>query len=222
MPTLQPFLIAGLRTFSAPEVCRVSVGLVGDISRALEKQLQPFTTEIMDALVDALKDPDIDRSVKPPVFSCFGEIATALCGYFEPYLQHSLMLLMQASAMEAPEDDDDMIDYINQLRESVLDAYIGIITGLHDGGKLSLLLSYIPPILAFLQRIANDPSKDETVLKMACGLVGDIAQNMGGQVKDQINQPFVGQLLTEGTQSLEQATIENATWALQMVQNAIQ
>ena len=87
----------------------------------------------MDALVDSLKDADLDRGVKPQVLSCFGEIAMALNGAFEPYLQHSLMLLMQAAAMDVPLDDDEMIDYMNELRESVLDAYTGIITGMHDG-----------------------------------------------------------------------------------------
>jgi importin subunit beta-1 len=222
MPALQPFLIAGLRTFSAPEVCRVSVGLVGDISRAIEGKMQPYTNDIMDALVDSLKDADLDRSVKPPVLSCFGEIAIALNGAFEPYLQHSLMLLMQASAMDAPQDDDEMIDYINQLRETVLDAYTGILTGMDDGGKLNLLVTYIPAILSFLQRIANDPNKDEAVLKTASGLLGDIARTMGPQVKDQINQPFVGQLLTEASRSRELDTVDVATWAMKVVQSVIQ
>ncbi|KAI2511256.1 Importin-beta N-terminal domain [Fragilaria crotonensis] len=163
MSALQPFLVAGLRTFSAPEVCKASVGLVGDISRALEGKIHPFTNDIMDALVDSLKDADLDRGVKPQVLSCFGEIAMALNGAFEPYLQHSLMLLMQAAAMDVPLDDDEMIDYMNELRESVLDAYTGIITGMHDGGKLNLLVSYLPAILAFLQKVASDPNKDEAV-----------------------------------------------------------
>jgi importin subunit beta-1 len=222
MPALQPFLILALRSFSAPEVCRVSVGLVGDISRALEGKIAPYTNDIMDALVDSLKDADLDRGVKPPVLICFGEIAMALNGAFEPYLQHSLMLLMQASAMDAPHDDDEMIDYINVLRESVLDAYTGIFTGMDEGGKLNLLLSYIPAILSFLQRIAADPNKDEAVLKAAAGLVGDISKTMGSQVKDQINQPFIGHLLTEASRSNEQDTVDVASWAMQVVQSIIQ
>jgi importin subunit beta-1 len=222
MPALQPFLIAGLRTFTAPEVCRVCVGLVGDITRSLEAKIQPYTNDIMDALVDSLKDADLDRSVKPPVLSCFGEIAMALNGNFEPYLQHSLMLLMQASSMDAPQDDDEMIDYINQLRETVLDAYTGIITGMDEGGKLNLLVTYVPAILTFLQKIANDTNKDEPVLKTASGLLGDIAKTMGSQIKDQINQPFVGQLLTEASRSQDQDTVDVATWAMQVVQSVIQ
>lgn len=222
MASLQPFLIAGLRTFSAPEVCKASVGLVGDISRSLEGKMIPYTNDIMDALVDSLKDADLDRGVKPLVLSCFGEIAMALNGAFEPYLQHSLMLLMQASAMEVPQDDDEMIDYMNELRESVLDAYTGIITGMEDGGKLGLLVTYVPSILVFLQKIAMDPNKDEAVLKTACGLLGDIAKNFGPKVKEQINQPFVGQLLTEGCRSPVQGTVDVATWAMQVVQSVIQ
>lgn len=172
--------------------------------------------------MDSLKDADLDRGVKPQVLSCFGEIAMALNGAFEPYLQHSLMLLMQAAAMDVPLDDDEMIDYMNELRESVLDAYTGIITGMHDGGKLNLLVSYLPAILAFLQKVASDPNKDEAVLRTASGLLGDIAKNFGAQIKDQINQPFVGQLLTEAGRSPSQSTVDVATWAMQVVQSVIQ
>merc|ERR1712070_1049385 len=83
MPALQSFLLAGLRQFEAYEVCNVAVGLVGDISRAIESQILPYTKEIMEALVESLKDPTLHRSVKPSVFSCFGEIAMAVTSGYE-------------------------------------------------------------------------------------------------------------------------------------------
>lgn len=222
MPALQPFLIAGLRFFDAFEVCRVAVGLVGDLSRSLESKIQPYTRDIMDVLVESLKDPSLDRSVKPIVLTCFGEIAMALNGGFEPYVHACLMLLMQASGMEAPQDDDDMIDYINELRGSVLEAYTGIITGLDDGNRLDLVETYIPALIQFLQKIAGDPNRDAAIIKLAAGLIGDIGKSFGAQIKDQINQPFIGQLLQEASQARDPDTVAVATWAMSVVQSVIQ
>lgn len=221
MASLQPYLIAGLRQYDRFQVCNIAVGLVGDIARAIEVKILPFTTDIMQALIESLKDSTLHRSVKPTVLACFGEIAMALTDKYEPYVQHSLMLLMQASAAEAPQDDDDMIDYINQLRENVLEAYTGIVNGLDEGKRLNLLATYIPALLQFLQKIANDPNRDDHVLGKAVGLIGDIAKAMGAQIKDQINQPFVGQLLQAASRSGEPETAQVGQWAMGVVQAAI-
>ena len=80
----------------------------------------------------------------------------ALEAGFEPYIQFSLMLLLQASTIRATSDDEDMIDYINMLRESILEAYTGIIQGLKEGNRIDLFQPYVQSVLEFLQQIAMD------------------------------------------------------------------
>jgi importin subunit beta-1 len=176
----------------------------------------------MKALVESLKDSRIMKEVKPPVLSCFGEIALAIGGAYEPYLATSVMMLMQASEARVPEDDEDMIDFFNELRESILESYMGIIQGLRDGGKLPTFMQYMQPVLLFIQRIAEDPNRDEEVLNKSVGLVGDIAQLMGPQMKQHLNQPWVGQLLNDAVSSGDQSLMEVATWAHGVVQQACQ
>ena len=91
-------MVQGLRNFQAYQVRIVAVGTVGDISRNIEGQIQPYCDDIMNALVEDLKDSTIHRSVKPPVLSCFGDIAMAIGGAYKPYLEFSVLMLMQASA----------------------------------------------------------------------------------------------------------------------------
>lgn len=222
MPALQPFLIAGLRNFQAYQVCIVAVGTVGDISRNIEARIQPFCDEIMNSLVESLKDSTIHRSVKPPVLSCFGDIAMAIGAAYEPYLQFSVMLLMQASSTKVPDDDEDLIEYFNLLRESILEAYVGIVQGLRDGNLLPQFVQYVPSVLQFLQGIANDPNRDEFVLSKAVGLVGDLAQALGPQIKAEINQQFVAQLLNDAMGSSDQSMVEMASWASSVVSQAVQ
>ena len=40
-------------------------------------------------------------------------------------------------------DDYDTLDWSRMLRESVLKAYVGIVSGLRDGAKQEMLLQYI-------------------------------------------------------------------------------
>jgi importin subunit beta-1 len=222
MSALQPFLISGLRNFQAYQVCIVAVGTVGDISRNIEAQIQPYCDAIMNALVESLKDSTIHRSVKPPVLSCFGDIAMAIGAAFEPYLEFSVMLLMQASSTKVPDDDDDLIEYFNLLRESILEAYVGIVQGLRDGNLLHQFHQYVPSILQFLQELSKDPNRDDYVLSKAVGLIGDLAQAMGPQIKQQINQQFIAKLLNDAMGSGDRSMVDTATWASSVVSQAVQ
>ncbi len=172
MDALMPFLEMGLKNFQAFHVCSIAVGLVGDIARSIEKGISPHCNTIMTALVQSLQNPALHRSVKPPVLSCFGDIAMALEAGFEPYLNVSLMMLMQASQTQVPEDDEDLIYFVNQLREAVLEAYTGIIQGLKDGGRTDLVHPYIVHIMTFIETLSSDENKDDEVLSKAAGLLG--------------------------------------------------
>jgi len=222
MSALAPFLIMGLQNFQAFHVCSIAVGLVGDIARSIEIKILPYCNDIMTALVESLQNQNLHRSVKPPVLSCFGDIAMALEGGFEPYLQVSLMMLMQASQTTAPDDDEELIDFVNQLREGVMEAYTGIIQGLKDAGKMHLMGAYITAIMGFLEMISSDENKDYEVLSKASGLLGDIASAMGHNVKDELSKPFVQVLLAESYNNGDETTKETCSWARSVIQAAIQ
>jgi len=70
----------------------------------------------MGALREALQDSSVSRDVKPIVISCFGDIAMAIGAAYEPYLQISVMMLMQAATQRVPPDDEELVAFINSLR----------------------------------------------------------------------------------------------------------
>jgi len=185
--------------------------------------MQPYCDDIMSALIEALQNSSLHRSVKPPVLSCFGDIALAIGAKYEPYLQVSLMMLLQAAQTVAPEGDDDLIDYVNMLREGILEAYTGIIQGLKDGGRTDLMLPYIDAIMGFLEMLARDRKNDfdNEVLCKAVGLIGDIASSLGAQIKAQINKDYIIQLLKEGHATGDLTIVETSNWASTVVQQII-
>ena len=131
-------------------------------------------------------------------------------------------MLMQASATTVPEEDDDLIEYLNMLRESILEAYVGIIQGLRDGNLLPNFMTYVPSILQFLQVIAEDPNRDSYVLSKAVGLLGDLAQTMGPQIKNEINKQFAAKLISDAMSSGDASMVEVATWASQSLTQLVQ
>ena len=87
MPYFHPVVMQGLRNFEAYQVTTVAVGVVGDLTRALESKISQYCNDIVTALLENLQNATLNRSVKPHVLSCFGDIALAIGGSYEPYLQ---------------------------------------------------------------------------------------------------------------------------------------
>jgi len=113
---LMPFIFTALQNFEEYEVCAVAVGLVGDVCRAVEGRIAPHCANIMTLLIQCLQSEDLHRSVKPPVLSVFGDVAMALNGDFEPYVQASMTMLQGAIQQSADDDaDEEFLEYLNDL-----------------------------------------------------------------------------------------------------------
>lgn len=212
--TLAPFIIMGLKNFEAFHVCTIAVGLVGDIARCIEVRIQPYCDQIMTALVESLQNEYLHRSVKPPVLSCLGDLAMAIGSQFEHYLSFSMMMLMQASETGAPEDDQDLIEYVGQLREGILEAYTGIIQGFKDDNRVDLIQGYIGPIAAFIEKVSAEHPDNAEMLGKAVGLIGDIASiSSTPGVKEILIKPFVHTLLSKAYETGDDNIMETCNWA---------
>jgi importin subunit beta-1 len=91
-----PFLDPALKAYDDPQLCAVAVGLIGDICRALGEVSASYCDMFMNALLENLTSPVLDRSVKISVVACFGDIAMAIGPAFEPYLGATMAVLRQA------------------------------------------------------------------------------------------------------------------------------
>lgn len=74
------------------QVCSVTVGVLGDICRAVEHQIASHTDSIMNILLTNLQSATVSRDLKPQILSAFGDIALALGDGFEKYLSHVLQV----------------------------------------------------------------------------------------------------------------------------------
>jgi importin subunit beta-1 len=117
-----------------------------------------------------------------------------------------------------------MIDYLNELREACLSAYTGIIQGLRNSvtsagdssvalAELQLVTVQLPFIVQFIETIARDPNKSDTIIGSAIGLIGDLVTSYGQQIIPYVEREPIDKLLTEGKRSKVMKTKTLATWA---------
>lgn len=93
----------------------------------------------------------------------------------------------------------DMREYIDSLRVSIVEAYTGITGGLQDGGKIDQLYPYIEGIFAFIAGVVQDPSISNELLKATIGLIGDLGQAIGQPLLQHLTSPVIQTTIVLGT-----------------------
>ncbi|XP_066141567.1 importin subunit beta-1 isoform X3 [Euwallacea fornicatus] len=218
MDAFKPFLYLGLKNHQEYQVCGTAVGLTGDIFRALKLKMLPYCDEIMTLLLENLGEHSVHRSVKPQILSVFGDIVLSIGPEFKKYLEVVLATLAQASQAQVDRSDFDMVDYLNELREGVLDAYTGIIQGLKGDGPspspdVALLESHIPFIVQFITIVAQDTEHSDGTVAVAAGIVGDLCTAFGPPMVQLLDMGPINDMLAQGRRSRVSRTKTLATWA---------
>ncbi|XP_017097324.1 importin subunit beta [Drosophila bipectinata] len=218
MPAFKDFLIMGLKNHEEYQVCCASVGLTGDIFRALKDLMVPYCDEIMSVLMLNLSEPTLHPSVKPQILSCFGDIALSIGSHFVKYLNVVLEMLFGACTLQTDSNNYDMNEYISELRESVLEAYTGIIQGLKGLDQTAHpdvmhMEPHLMHIISFIKRIAEEGDVSDSMMASAAGFIGDLCTSFGPALYPLLDDVVINQFLAEGKRSKGQRTKMLCTWA---------
>ncbi|XP_077300767.1 importin subunit beta Fs(2)Ket isoform X2 [Arctopsyche grandis] len=218
MDSFKDYLYLGLKNRSDHKVCGTAVGLVGDICRAIKNNVLPYCDEFMTLLLENLQDSTIDQSIKPQIFWVFGDIALVIGPEFMKYLDIVMKMLLQASQVPMVHTDIDRRDHLNRLRESILEAYTGIIQGFKGDerkprAEISLVQPYVPDIIHFMIVIAEEPMHTDNQVAIIAGLVGDLCQGFGPPSLQLLDvQPIIN-ILQQGKRSGQDRIVSTVNWA---------
>jgi len=223
LPAFLPFLYPALKATEDTQLCTVTIGVVGDVCRALGEGCAQYCNGFMSALFENLQNTAVGRSVKTAILPCLGDIALAIGGSFEPYMDGTMSVLRQAGEVNPDPMDFELVDYVQQLREGIIEAYVGIVSGMKTGQKGQLLLPYVPSILDLLHRTLADEDRSEAVLKLGVGLIGDLAETFpNGELRDLLLSEWIVTALKAKHRWTSPDTKRVLKWAKEMVRRATQ
>jgi len=100
-----PYLVHSLRNINDTALCRVAIGCVGDLARALEQGIAIYLKDLVPLLSEILRNPETEYGLKPIAISALGDLAFFAGKAFEEYLNGFLELLKVASALSLKLDD---------------------------------------------------------------------------------------------------------------------
>ncbi|KAJ2814199.1 karyopherin Kap95, partial [Coemansia furcata] len=136
----------------------------------------------------------------------------------------SFRVLMSACTLSAntQANDDDTIDYLNQLRSGIFEAFVGIVQGLKSDSKAQLVISQVQGLLGFMNVVFNDHTRTEDVTKTMIGLLGDLADAFpNGEIRDYLRADWIQALIKEGRTGPRNSSLrEHTRWAREMIKRA--
>ncbi|CAM9022988.1 hypothetical protein WICANDRAFT_81407 [Wickerhamomyces anomalus NRRL Y-366-8] len=215
MTAFLPFLTNALNQTDSP-ISNTAVGLVADISHSLGENFNQYSEGLMNILGSILSNANVRKELRPAVLSSFGDIASAIGPAFQPYLSVVFNICREAQIAQPEGSSIEALDYILNLRESVLDCYVGIVGGLH--GQADSIYPFAAQIFELLQSISEEASfsLSESVSRSAVGLLGDLAQMFpDGRIKSAYAQDWITQFIkkTRTNPAFQQNTKDTARWA---------
>lgn len=101
-----PYLIFSLKSINDTILCRVAIGCVSELAKALEEEIANHLKDLVPVLLDLLKNPEAEFRLKPVVIGALGDLAFFSTREFKPYLNDLLEILKSASilSLKLPED----------------------------------------------------------------------------------------------------------------------
>jgi len=218
---IKNILLNGLKcAVQQPDLCRISVGAIGDIARAVQDKITPFGDEIITLLLQNLMANDLEVTVKPYIIECLSDVSLAIGGHFQRYLSHTMRLTIEAGATRIePNSPEEVVEALNKLREAVLEFFSSILQGLANDNKQFLFCQYIDSICNLIDLVATDKQGTEELAKVACALIGDIVKTCGSGVKPKLHRQSVFTIVQGCNNSQKPEVREIGVWCRSILQN---
>ena len=200
-----PFMIWSLKRQDEAAVCKAGTMCVGDLARALGPKITPYLSELVPLLLSNLEKQTVATDVKIQSVASLADLASNSGGHFLEYLPAVWTYIEQAAAASASpvreEDNPDLYDYLIELRESILQFYVGLLQGLTAAQLAEQISAHIPKIVDFALYSTQEAVRPTIDMHIAAlGLLGDIAGAYNEKVRPIIQAPLVLQYLERVSQ----------------------
>jgi len=159
-----------------PKLTEVSVSLIGSIVSSCGNSIAWLCDDLVSYLIHSMADKELAIWVKPVIISCIGDIAFAVKGNFTRYLTCVMDLLFQAGGNSVVTDDEDVLDSIQRVRESVLEACSVIVGSLRTEDVGAPLLQYVNGCILLIESVLQDTNHTMNIRRNSLNLVFDIVR----------------------------------------------
>ena len=142
-----------------------------------------FVDQIFQLLLQALQQPKLENEVKPLIIQSFTDISIAIGVYYEKYLDITMTVLQYAASTQVDTSNEDLVDYLTTLRESILESYISIVQSLGQEKIHKISDESISYLMKFIEFLWNDLNvRTSGIVQQIINIIGDLASIVGSRL----------------------------------------
>jgi importin subunit beta-1 len=192
-------LSLGLKRKNESDVFSASLGSLIEVAKACPEVISEVLTQIYPFLMECLLENSFDKNLKVLLISAIGDISLACKEktplYFDDILK-IYNLALEAAIQPPTTLNPEMTDYLEQLRDVVLESYVCFVHATEESPRQNDLIKHLPTIIDFLKKTCNqtfNPTVD--FLRNALALITDIGHFFGASVRNLVKTDFTIELI---------------------------
>ena len=212
------YLIYSLNQLDSSGILRSGIMAMSDFARSLGLRIAQYAGEIIPPLIKVLESAEVCITSKVLCINCLGDIAGGIQERFIEFLPTVLKYMDEAAGASLQVTEDlDVDDSLRELRESVLEFYVGLLQGLGSCKQQDVVRAKVPSLVVYISMVIGEKYRPGTSShEAALGLIGDIVVAYGDSALVYILMPYVKKFLNE-----EPRLAKIAMWIMHMVNDCI-
>lgn len=194
-----PYIGRGLQNVGQSELFLASLGAVTEIARACPSEISGNLSDILRLLMGLLNDQSFDKNIKLTIIVAIGDISLGCTELMTPYakdLMEIYEMAMSASVVAPSPGQSDLQDYLEQLREHVLDSFIAFMHSIGETQGRQVLLNSMQTITSFLATTCTpqyNPTRE--YIKNSLALLADLGYMFKSDVKQYVKSNLTADLI---------------------------
>ena len=184
------YLIIGLKTVNDVSLCTSCIFTTGNIIQHLQSDDNKYLNTIMENIFYILSNSEIDKSLKPISLKVISELFLSCKNQCFNYYEQSMNFIgsaMQVSIhIDKLKDDDDIINYFYELRESIILCLTCIFKAVCENNLQNDFIKYLENIMKYINSVCVN-NENEIILEESLGLINDFYKEYKNEMKKIIN-----------------------------------
>jgi len=168
----------GFKKYDQPELFVATLNAIVELAGACPEQTKNYLEDIFKTLVTLIDEKNYDKSLKLRIIMSIGDIALGCKDLILPFvdtLTRMYEVAMSAATHIPTQETADMSDYLEQLRENVLDSYVCFFHAVTESESPNLILNSIPTIMQYLAvTCTKDFNPTVDYMRNALAFVADV------------------------------------------------
>ena len=229
MSTFNSYLLHGLNSTDSYGICKTSLSTLDEIIMYSGADFNMYVEKYLKIILHILSDNTINRELKPKSFGIISQLFLSCPQEVFKQNYYNEIMAMVGGAFEAckmdfgqEKDNVDFINYIIELKESILEAMTCIFKAVEDRGDLQLFIPYATKTVEFINFILRDEAQlNNEIIRNSLALIANFCEDYGKNIKVILNIDLLKDTIEKWKNKMEEQDANIIAWIQKSITNVV-